>query len=43
MLGKLSDAIDSCDNERLCKLLIEMVPGFKPKCEIRDILYKDKK
>ncbi len=42
VLDELSDAIDSDDYERLRKLLIQIVPGFKPQCEISDILYKDK-
>jgi len=39
LLDGLSDAIDSCDQERLRKLLIQIVPGFKPQSEISDILY----
>ena len=35
-------AIDSFYQEKLCKLLIQIVPGFKPQCEISDILYQDK-
>ena len=42
VLDELSDAIDSDDYERLRKLLIQIVPGFKPQCEISDILYNDK-
>jgi hypothetical protein len=42
VLDELSDAIDSDEYERLRKLLIQIVPGFKPQCEISDILYKDK-
>jgi FlaA1/EpsC-like NDP-sugar epimerase len=42
VLDELSDAIDSSDHERLRKLLIQIVPGFKPQCEISDILYNDK-
>jgi hypothetical protein len=43
MLDGLSDTIGSCNQERLRKLLIQIVPNFKPQCEIRDILYKDKR
>jgi FlaA1/EpsC-like NDP-sugar epimerase len=39
LLDGLSDAIDSCDQEKLRKLLIQIVPGFKPQSEISDILY----
>jgi FlaA1/EpsC-like NDP-sugar epimerase len=42
LLDGLRDAIDNCDHERLRKLLIQIVPGFKPQCDISDILYKDK-
>jgi hypothetical protein len=35
-------AIDSFYQEKLRKLLIQIVPGFKPQCEISDILYQDK-
>ncbi len=40
VLDELSGAIDSCDHERLRKLLIQIVPDFKPQCEISDILYE---
>jgi len=42
VLDGLSDAIDNNDCRRLRKLLIQIVPGFKPQCEISDILYKSK-
>ena len=42
MLDEISEAIDSDNHEGLRKLLIQIVPGFKPQCEISDILYKDK-
>ena len=35
-------AIDSFYQEKLRKLLIQIAPGFKPQCEISDILYQDK-
>ena len=35
-------AIDSFYQEKLRKLLIQIVPEFKPQCEISDILYQDK-
>jgi hypothetical protein len=35
-------AIDIFYQEKLRKLLIQIVPGFKPQCEISDILYQDK-
>ena len=40
VLDELSGAIDSCDHEKLRKLLIQIVPDFKPQCEISDILYE---
>lgn len=39
IIDELSEAIDDCDNDRLRQLLIKAVPGFKPQCEITDILY----
>ena len=40
ILDSLKEEINNCDNEKIRKLLIELVPGFKPQCEITDILYK---
>jgi len=40
MLDGLRTAVDSNDHGKLRKLLIQLVPGFKPQCEIIDILYK---
>jgi FlaA1/EpsC-like NDP-sugar epimerase len=40
VLEELSGAIDSCDHEKLRKLLIKIVPDFKPQCEISDILHE---
>ncbi|SMM98535.1 UDP-N-acetylglucosamine 4,6-dehydratase [uncultured Candidatus Thioglobus sp.] len=34
-------AINDCDQDALRKLLIDLVPGFKPQCEIVDLLYKE--
>jgi FlaA1/EpsC-like NDP-sugar epimerase len=42
MLDEIDEAIDSDNHEILRKLLIQIVPGFIPQCEISDILYKDK-
>jgi FlaA1/EpsC-like NDP-sugar epimerase len=39
-LDELNGAIESCDHEKLRKLLIQIVPDFKPQCEISDILYE---
>ena len=39
ILNNLQTAIQDCDQRKLRKLLIELVPGFKPQCEISDILY----
>jgi FlaA1/EpsC-like NDP-sugar epimerase len=41
ILNGLELAIKDCDHEQLRKLLIQAVPGFKPQCEISDILYKE--
>ena len=39
ILNDLQTAIQDCDQHKLRELLIELVPGFKPQCEISDILY----
>ena len=39
ILNNLQIAIQDCDQHKLRELLIELVPGFKPQCEISDILY----
>jgi len=39
ILVRLGDAINSCNQEELRKLLIQIVPGFKPQSNISDILY----
>jgi len=39
-LDDLSKAIKDYDQDELRKLLIKVVPGFKPQSEISDILYK---
>ena len=39
ILNNLQAAIQDCDQHKLRELLIELVPGFKPQCEISDILY----
>jgi len=39
-LDDLKKAIEECDQEALRKLLIQIVPSFKPQCEITDVLYK---
>jgi FlaA1/EpsC-like NDP-sugar epimerase len=41
ILMGLELAITDCDHEQLRKLLIQAVPGFKPQCEITDVLYKE--
>jgi FlaA1/EpsC-like NDP-sugar epimerase len=41
ILKGLELAITDCDHEQLRKLLIQAVPGFKPQCEITDVLYKE--
>ena len=41
ILNGLELAIKDCDHVQLRKLLIQAVPGFKPQCEITDVLYKE--
>lgn len=41
VLDELNGAIESCNHEKLRKLLIRIVPDFKPQCEISDILYSE--
>jgi FlaA1/EpsC-like NDP-sugar epimerase len=40
ILDDLQIAIIDCNQEKLRELLVQIVPGFKPQCEISDILYK---
>ncbi|MDC0390259.1 hypothetical protein OAM64_01565 [Candidatus Thioglobus sp.] len=40
VLEELNGAIESCDHENLHKLLIQIVPDFKPQYQISDILYE---
>jgi len=40
ILNDLQIAITGCDQKKLRELLIQIVPGFKPQCEITDVLYK---
>ena len=40
MLNDLDTAVTNCDQKKLRELLIKIVPGFKPQCNINDILYK---
>jgi FlaA1/EpsC-like NDP-sugar epimerase len=41
ILDDLQIAITDCDQKKLRELLIQIVPGFKPQCEITDVLYKE--
>ena len=41
ILNSLQTAITNCDQKKLRELLIQIVPGFKPQCEITDVLYKE--
>jgi FlaA1/EpsC-like NDP-sugar epimerase len=41
VLDELNGTIESCDHEKLRKLLIQIVPDFKPQCGISDLLYKN--
>ena len=40
ILDSLKNEVHKCNQEKIRKLLIQLVPGFKPQCEIVDILYK---
>jgi FlaA1/EpsC-like NDP-sugar epimerase len=39
LLDNLKKSIKSCDQKKLRNQLIQIVPDFKPQCEISDILY----
>jgi FlaA1/EpsC-like NDP-sugar epimerase len=41
ILNSLEQAVENSDHEALRSLLIQIVPGFKPQCEISDLLYKN--
>ena len=41
ILNNLKIAITDCNQKKLRELLIQIVPGFKPQCEITDVLYKE--
>jgi len=41
ILNDLQIAITNCDQKKLRELLIQIVPGFKPQCEITDVLYNE--
>ncbi|MEO1941039.1 MAG: polysaccharide biosynthesis protein, partial [Candidatus Thioglobus sp.] len=41
ILEEIEVAVTRYDQEKLRLLLIKLAPGFKPQCEIQDILYKD--
>jgi FlaA1/EpsC-like NDP-sugar epimerase len=41
ILNDLQITITDCDHKKLRELLIQIVPGFKPQCEITDALYKE--
>ena len=40
ILDSLKKETQECNQEKIRKLLIELVPNFQPQCEIVDILYK---
>jgi len=42
MLEQLKTAINKCDHRKLRDILMQIVPGFKPQCEISDLLYSNK-
>ena len=41
ILNDLQIAITDCDQKKLRELLIQLVPGFRPQCEITDVLYQE--
>ena len=40
ILESLKKEVDNCDNKKIRKLLIQLVPSFKPQSKIIDILHK---
>jgi len=40
ILESLKTEVERCDNEKIRKLLIQLVPSFRPQCEVKDILHK---
>ena len=40
ILENLKEEVDNCNNEKIRKILIQLVPTFKPQSEIVDVLYK---
>jgi FlaA1/EpsC-like NDP-sugar epimerase len=42
-LDKFEDAVSVCDQEKIRELLLEAVRGYKPQCNIEDMLYKQQK
>ena len=40
LLVSLNKETQDCNQEKIRKLLIQIVPSFKPQCEIVDILFK---
>jgi FlaA1/EpsC-like NDP-sugar epimerase len=41
ILNSLIQALEASDQKVLRSLLMKIVPGFKPQCEISDLLYKN--
>ena len=41
ILNDLKNAVIDCDQKKLRELLVQIVPGFKPQCEIMDVLYEE--
>jgi FlaA1/EpsC-like NDP-sugar epimerase len=41
ILNDLKIAVIDCDQKKLRELLVQIVPGFKPQCEIMDVLYEE--
>ena len=40
ILEKLKEEVENGNNEKIRKLLIQLVPTFKPQSKIVDVLYK---
>ena len=40
ILASLKEEVEHCDNEKIRKLLIQLVPSFRPQSEIIDFLHK---
>ena len=42
-LNQFEDALSTCDQDKIRELLLEAVRGYKPQCDIEDMIYKHQK